>query len=65
MKGARCFETKKAVNHELEAHDYGGGEKENEEDDDGGWLASLRRRGGEDKRVEIFCRRSGGDNSTN
>ena len=31
----------------------------------GVWLASLRRREGEDKRVKIFCRRSGGGNSTN
>ena len=26
MKGARCFETKKAINYELEAHSHGGGE---------------------------------------
>ena len=35
MEGARCFEAKKAINHELEAHGYGGGQKEDEEDDGG------------------------------
>ena len=49
-KGARCFEAKKAINHELEAHGYGGGEKENEDDDDGrgcvvGVFKKKRRRG--------------------
>ena len=28
MKGAKCFEAKKAINHELQAHGYGGLEKE-------------------------------------
>ena len=27
-KGARCFEAKKAINHEPEAHGYSGGEEE-------------------------------------
>ena len=27
-KGVRCFEAKKAINHGLEAHGYGGGEEE-------------------------------------
>ena len=35
IKGTKCFEIKKATNHELEAHGYGGGEKEDEEYDDG------------------------------
>ena len=36
IKGARRFEAKKAINHELKAHGYGGGEKEDEEDDKDG-----------------------------
>ena len=32
MKGVRCFEVKKAINHELEAHGYGSDEKADEED---------------------------------
>ena len=31
IKGARCFEVKKAINYELEAHGHGGSEEENEE----------------------------------
>ena len=27
IKGAMCFEAKKAINYELEAHSHGGGEK--------------------------------------
>ena len=34
IKGARCFEAKKAINHELKAHGYRGGEEENKDDDD-------------------------------
>ena len=34
-KRVKCFEAKKAINHELQARGYGGGEEENEEDDDG------------------------------
>ena len=41
-KGARCFEAKKAINHELETHGYGGGEKEDDEDDDGGCVCCWR-----------------------
>ena len=32
IKKARCFEVKKAINHELEIHGYGGGEEEDEEE---------------------------------
>ena len=31
IKGARCFEAKKVISHQLEAHGYGGGKKEDEE----------------------------------
>ena len=30
IKRARYFETKKAINYELEAHGHGGGKEENE-----------------------------------
>ena len=35
VKRASYFEAKKAINHELEAHGYGGGEEKDKEDDDG------------------------------
>ena len=35
IKGARCFEVKKAINHELEAHGYGGLEEENGDGENG------------------------------
>ena len=31
-KGVRCFEAKKAINHELKAHSHGGGGEEDEEE---------------------------------
>ena len=34
MKGARYFEVKKTINHELETHGYGGAEEEDGECDD-------------------------------
>ena len=45
----KCFEAKKAINHELEAHGYGGGEEEDEEDDDcvcGWWRLQIRQKKG-------------------
>ena len=45
IKGVSGFETKKTINHELEAHGYGGGEKNEEKDDDGGgmfWWCKIR-----------------------
>ena len=47
-KGARCFEAKKAINHELESHGHGGGV---EEDKEGMMMVVvvLIRRRGEDK----------------
>ena len=38
IKGAKCFEAKKAINHELKVHGYGGGKKD-EEDDDSVWVS--------------------------
>ena len=35
IKGAKCFKAKKAINHQLEAHGYGGDQEEDEEGDDG------------------------------
>ena len=34
IKRAKCFEAKKAFNHELAAHGYDGGEEQDEKDDD-------------------------------
>ena len=49
-----------------QAHGYGSGEEEDGENEDDGLLfVFLRRRGREDKRVRMFCGRSGGDKSTN
>ena len=54
-KGTKCFEVKKAINHEFEIHGYGGGEKD-EENDDGvcGWLRPWMRKRREDESVVIF-----------
>ena len=58
IKEARCFEVKKAINHELEAHGYDGGEEEDEEDDDGVCVCVVCGqqwgKEGEDESVMIF-----------
>ena len=51
IKGVSRFEAKKVINHQLEAHGYGGGEKNEEDDDDGGVCWWRKIRGGEEDKV--------------
>ena len=54
IKEARCFEAKKAINHELEVHGYGGGEEEDEEEMMMVTLAWKWGKQEEDKKILIF-----------
>ena len=41
IKEARCFEAKKAINHDFKAHGFSNGEEEDGENDDDGLLWVL------------------------